>query len=60
MAGGDRFDDPRVFKNQAAFRGWLAKNHDRVGELWVGFYRKSTGKVAMTYPEGVDEALCWG
>lgn len=60
MATGDRFDDPRLFASQAAFRAWLTRNHDRAGELWVGFYNKGSGKVAMTYSEAVDEALCWG
>jgi len=26
MAAGDRFDDPRVFPSQAAFRAWLGKH----------------------------------
>ena len=60
MATGDRWEDPRLFKDQAAFRAWLAKNHDKVEELWVGFYNKKSGKKAMTYAEGVDEGLCWG
>jgi uncharacterized protein YdeI (YjbR/CyaY-like superfamily) len=59
MAGG-RWDDPRVFADQATFRRWLAKNHEWTAELWVGFYKKAAGKKAMTYPQGVDEALCWG
>jgi len=49
-----------MFRDQAAFRAWLEKNHDKVAELWVGFYNKKSGKKAMTYPEGVDEGLCWG
>lgn len=60
MATGDRFDDPRLFKDQAAFRAWLFKNHARVAELWVGFYNTKSGKSAMTYKEAVDESLCWG
>ncbi|MDP2958792.1 MAG: YdeI/OmpD-associated family protein [Longimicrobiales bacterium] len=60
MAAGDRSDDPRVFPSQAAFRAWLGKHHQGVAELWVGFYKKATGKAGMTYPEAVDEALCWG
>ncbi len=60
MAAGDRFDDPMVFPSQATFRTWLGKHHARVSELWVGFYNKASGKRAMTYPEAVDEALCWG
>ena len=60
MATGDRWEDPRLFKDQAAFRTWLSKNHDKVDELWVGFFNKKSGKKAMTYSEGVDEGLCWG
>lgn len=51
---------PRFFKNPAAFRKWLAKNHDKSKELWVGYYKKETGKPSITWPESVDEALCFG
>ncbi len=60
MATGDRFDDPRLFRTQAAFRSWLERNHDRGTELWVGFWNKASGKKGMSYLEAVDEALCWG
>jgi len=60
VAAGDHFDDPRLFRDQPAFRAWLAKNHASVTELCVGFYNKKCGKVAMTYAQGVDESLCWG
>jgi uncharacterized protein YdeI (YjbR/CyaY-like superfamily) len=60
MATGDHWDDPRMFPDQTAFRRWLEKNHERTNELWIGFYKKSTGKPGMTYPEAVDESLCWG
>ena len=29
-------------------------------ELWVGFYKKSSGKPSITWPESVDGALCFG
>lgn len=51
---------PRFFKSQAAFRKWLAANHDKAKELWVGFYKKDSGKPSITWPESVDEALCFG
>lgn len=60
MPPGARADDPRLFPGQAAFRAWLERNHDRVSELWVGFWNRASGKSGMTYPEAVDEALCWG
>ncbi|MGH2462131.1 MAG: YdeI/OmpD-associated family protein [Candidatus Limnocylindria bacterium] len=49
-----------VFPDSATFRKWLASNHESAPELWVGYYRKGTGKTAMTYPDAVEEALCFG
>jgi uncharacterized protein YdeI (YjbR/CyaY-like superfamily) len=51
---------PRFFKSPSAFRKWLAANHDTAKELWVGFYKKESGKPSITWPESVDEALCFG
>lgn len=50
----------RFFKTQPAFRKWLAANHAKSKELWVGFYKKNSGKPSITWPESVDEALCFG
>ena len=49
-----------VFDTAADFRAWLHANHDTARELFVGYYRKGSDKSAMTYPESVDEALCYG
>ena len=51
---------PKFFKTPAAVRKWLAANHKKSKELWVGFYKKETGKPSITWPESVDEALCFG
>jgi uncharacterized protein YdeI (YjbR/CyaY-like superfamily) len=48
------------FKTPADFRKWLQKHHASAPELWVGYYKKDTGKASMTWPESVDEALCFG
>lgn len=48
------------FARPADFREWLAKYHDRADELWLGFYRKDSGRPSITWPESVDEALCFG
>ena len=50
----------QFFTSPLEFRGWLAKNHASVTELWLGFYRKASGKGGITYPEALDEALCFG
>lgn len=51
---------PRFFPTAADFRAWLHANHDRMTELVVGFHRKGSGKPSITWPESVDEALCYG
>ncbi len=51
---------PKFFKKQEDFRKWLAKYHDQKEELYVGYYKKSTGKTSITWPQSVDEALCYG
>ena len=51
---------PTFFKTPVDFRKWLGKYHDRETELWVGFYKKDSGKPSITWPESVDEALCYG
>lgn len=51
---------PTFFRTPAAFRRWLEKNHDRVSELWIGMYKKASGKGGLTYKEALDEALCFG
>ena len=51
---------PTFFPTPADFRAWLEKNHDRESALWVGYYKKATGKPSVTWEETVDEALCYG
>ena len=52
--------EPRFFATPADFRAWLDANHDRASELIVGFHKKGSGKPSITWPESVDEALCFG
>ena len=51
---------PIFFKSPGGFRSWLRRNHTRVDELWVGYHRKASGEPSITWPESVDEALCFG
>jgi uncharacterized protein YdeI (YjbR/CyaY-like superfamily) len=52
--------DVTFFKSSSDLRKWLGKNHDKVDELWVGLYKKSSGREGVTYSEAVDQALCFG
>jgi uncharacterized protein YdeI (YjbR/CyaY-like superfamily) len=51
---------PEFFQTPADFGTWLEKNHATATELWVGFYKKDSGKPSITWPESVDQALCFG
>ncbi len=51
---------PRFFPTSADFRRWLKSESHKTPELWVGYYKKSSDKPSISYPESVDEALCFG
>lgn len=48
------------FESSSDFRKWLEQNHSTESELWVGFYKRGSGKPSITWPESVDQALCFG
>jgi uncharacterized protein YdeI (YjbR/CyaY-like superfamily) len=52
--------EPIFFETPADFRAWLAKNHATAAAQLVGFYKKGSGRPSITWPESVDEALCYG
>jgi uncharacterized protein YdeI (YjbR/CyaY-like superfamily) len=52
--------DVTFFGSSSEFRAWLTEHHDRAKEIWIGFYRKGTGRSGITYAEAVDQALCFG
>ncbi len=52
--------EPVYSPSPAAFRDWLEAHHERADELWVGYFKKGTGRPSMTRPESVDAALCVG
>jgi len=54
------FVEPTFFATPAGFRDWLEVHHADAPELLVGYYKKGSGRASMTWPESVDEALCFG
>jgi uncharacterized protein YdeI (YjbR/CyaY-like superfamily) len=52
--------EPTTFEKPEDFRAWLRQYHASQRELWVGYYKKATGKPSMTWAGSVDEALCYG
>jgi uncharacterized protein YdeI (YjbR/CyaY-like superfamily) len=55
-----RLDPVTFFASADRFRRWLVDHHTTARVLWVGFHRKASGRGGITYPEALDEALCFG
>ena len=51
---------PRFFKTPAALRRWFEAHHATSAELWIGFYKKDSGRGGVVYKQALDEALCFG
>ncbi len=48
------------FETPQEWRSWLKANHKKATVQWVGFYKKGTDLPSITWPESVEEALCFG
>lgn len=46
--------------NRAQWRAWLAEHHESEQEIWLVYFKKHTGKAAVTYADSVEEAICYG
>ena len=51
---------PEFFATPSELRTWLARHHHKTKEVWVGFYKRNSGKPTITWSEAVDAALCFG
>jgi uncharacterized protein YdeI (YjbR/CyaY-like superfamily) len=52
--------EPTFFATPEDFRAWLEEHHEAESELLVGFHKKGSGRPSITWPESVDQALCFG
>ena len=52
--------NPIYFESPAAFGAWLEEHHETATEVWVGYWKKATGKPSLVWSEAVDEAVCFG
>jgi len=50
----------RAFKNPAAWRNWLTKNHMKEDGIWIRLFKKDSGIYSINHSEALDEALCFG
>lgn len=59
-AGHPDHPDVVFFERPSDFRAWLREHHETADVQWVGFWKKGTGRASITWPESVEEALCYG
>ena len=52
--------DAIYFSSPAELGAWLERHHESESELWLGYWKKATGKPSLTWSQAVDEALCYG
>jgi uncharacterized protein YdeI (YjbR/CyaY-like superfamily) len=52
--------EPVFFTSVGEWRAWLERHHTQATEVWVGYHRTSTRRPSLTWPQSVDEALCFG
>ncbi len=52
--------DAQFFATAADLRGWFEQHHDTAPELFVGYWKKGTGRSGVSHPEAIEQALCFG
>jgi uncharacterized protein YdeI (YjbR/CyaY-like superfamily) len=60
MKRGSGSASPTFFATPAELRAWFTANHQQASELLVGFHKVGSGKPSITWPQSVDQALCFG
>jgi uncharacterized protein YdeI (YjbR/CyaY-like superfamily) len=46
--------------SRAEWRQWLAEHHTSSPGVWLVYGKKASGLPSLSYPEAVEEALCFG
>jgi uncharacterized protein YdeI (YjbR/CyaY-like superfamily) len=58
--GDAGLSEPIFFAAPEEFYAWLEEHHESEREVYVGYYKKATGRPSLTWSEAVDQALCFG
>jgi uncharacterized protein YdeI (YjbR/CyaY-like superfamily) len=48
--------DVTYFATPEQFRAWLEEHHADRDALWLGYWKKASGRASVTWEETVDEA----
>jgi uncharacterized protein YdeI (YjbR/CyaY-like superfamily) len=46
--------------DRATWHDWLAENASAASEIWLIYFKASTGKPTISYQDSLEEALCFG
>jgi uncharacterized protein YdeI (YjbR/CyaY-like superfamily) len=49
-----------LVKSRQEWRDWLTQHHRDRKEIWLVYYKKTSGKTGISYGDAVEEALCFG
>ena len=49
-----------TFPDARSWRSWLARNHRTSDGIWLKIQKKGAAGRSVSYPEALDEALCFG
>ncbi len=52
--------DAQFFDTAADLRAWFEAHHETAPELFVGYWKKGSGRAGVTHPEAIEQALCFG
>lgn len=48
------------FDGPGHWRSWLEEHHASATGVWLGYWKKHTGRAVLTWSQAVDQALCFG
>jgi uncharacterized protein YdeI (YjbR/CyaY-like superfamily) len=52
--------EAQFFGSAAELREWFEGNHETAPELFVGYWKKGSGRTGVSHPEAIEQALCFG
>ncbi|HWE45538.1 MAG TPA: hypothetical protein VG407_05870 [Caulobacteraceae bacterium] len=55
-----RTDTLIICETAADFRRWLKANYARADAVQVLLYKTGSGRASITWPQAIEEALCFG
>lgn len=39
---------------------WLADHHERESDVWIGIFKKASGKQTVAFADLLEAGFCWG